>query len=119
MAGITLYTPQFIPNGTSSPSFNTVYTIATSTTDNSVTIPAQTNSGKMTDQSSWWYIVVATEPAYIAYNAVAVNTGTCALLPVSTGFPANPVRIPPGTVVHALASTGTGLVSFIPAQVSQ
>jgi hypothetical protein len=107
MASLSLFTPDF----------TTTVVIATSGTDASGTIPAQGNSGQMTDQSSWWYFVVAGEPAYI--NTGAAATSANALIPVTSTFPHQPIRLAPGLVVHALASTGTGQVSFIKARVGQ
>jgi len=109
MSAMTLFTPDLTSTST--------VNILTSMTDNSATIPAQHNSGAMIDQSSWWYIVIAGGATFINYNSAALNDGSCALIP--QGMLSLPVRIVPGTVVHALGTSVQGQVSLVRARVGQ
>jgi hypothetical protein len=107
--GPTLFTPD--PT--------TIISIPTSSAaDSSKTMP-QVNSGTMTDNSSWWYLIVAGCDAYIQYNGAALNDGTCAWLPVTQGIPAMPIRIAPGTIVHALGTGAKGQVTLMRAKIGQ
>jgi hypothetical protein len=58
---------------------------------------------------SWWKMQVAGNAAYI--NSGAAATSANAEFPV--GYVDQPMQIAVGTVIHALAVTGTGQVSFV------
>ena len=87
--------------------------IAASSVDASVTIPVSKpiNLGQSPRASSdlYWQIMIGGNPCYLNVGAAATNANVCA--PV--GYMPQPMRLAPGQVLHALASTSTAIVSLI------
>ena len=100
------------------PDFTKTYNFATSSSDNSVTVANDLPSKEVfaTDQptGSLYYVSVTGAQVWIAYNTTAVASTTFASMPI--GMTPKPWRIPPGTVVHAITSSGTGQLSLIRAK---
>lgn len=87
--------------------------ITTSSSDASVTVPVPKplglGSNPRASADIYWQIMVSGNPAYINVNAAATSAN--ASFPV--GYCSLPMRLPPGTVVHALENGGAGTVSLV------
>ena len=104
------------------PDFTTTLTIVSAGSDSSVTIPQNIPDSMLSnplDAGSDYFISVHGAPAAINFNAAAVvpvaSGAHNAILEIGTNL-TWPVNIPPGTVVHAISTTGTAIVSLIRAR---
>lgn len=93
--------------------------ITTSGTDASVTIPNDLPGGLSPgarNTGSLYYVNVHGSPAGIRYGAAAVFGGSATFEVGNNVFGGLPVRIPPGTTVHAITGGSAGTVSLIRAR---
>lgn len=89
--------------------------VATTTSDASLTVPIDTPIAQAAGQAhssggSWWILAVQGADTYLNVGAAATSAN---FLAPSGWVTARPYRFPPGTVIHALAKTGTGQISIM------
>ena len=100
------------------PDFTNFLQAASSGSNNTLTLP--TGNAKTALSSTpnnfgdYWYISVVGAPVYIAYGASAA-TSASACVPV--GMTPVAIKIPAGTVVNFITTSGSGIVSLIKANV--